>query len=63
MQFLRKAIKETNEFVWYVSYTDYINDKLLILYASSAKKALNKAERKLYSMYGSIYKIKSISTV
>ena len=63
MQFLRKAIKETNEFVWYVTYTDYINDKLLILYASSAKKALNKAERKLYNMYGSIYKIKSISTV
>jgi hypothetical protein len=63
MKFLRKAIKETNEFVWYITYTDSVNDKLLTLYAPSAKKALNKAERKLRNMYGAWYKIKSISTV
>ena len=63
MKLLRKAIKETNEFVWYVTYTDSIDDKLLTLYAPNAKKALKKAEQKLRNMYGVWYKIKSISTV
>lgn len=63
MKFLRKAIKGTNEFVWYVTYTDSIDDKLLTLYAPNAKKALKKAEQKLRGMYGVWYKIKSISTV
>ena len=63
MKFLRKAIKGTNEFVWYVTYTDSIDDKLLTLYAPNAKKALKKAEQKLRNMYGAWYKIKSISTV
>lgn len=63
MKFLKKAIKETNEFVWYVTYTDSMDDKLLTLYAPNAKKALKRAERKLRNMYGAWYKIKSISTV
>ena len=63
MKFLRKAIKGTNDFVWYITYTDLVNDKLLTLYAPSAKKALKIAERKLHGMYGAWYKINSISTV
>ena len=45
MKSLNKAIKGANEFVWYVTYTDLINDKLLTLYAASAKKALKIAKR------------------
>lgn len=63
MKFLKKAIKETNEFVWYITYTDSVNDKLLTLYAPNAKSALKKAEQKLRKMYGVWYRIKSISTV
>lgn len=63
MKLLREAIKGTNEFVWYVTYTDSVDDKLLTLYAPNAKKALKRAERKLRNMYGPWYKIKSISTV
>lgn len=64
IKLLKKAIKNTDEFVWYITYMDIdANEKLLTLYASSARKAAKKAERKLREMYGVWYKIKSISTV
>lgn len=63
IKLIRKAIKQTDEFVWYVTYNYCGEDKLLTLYASSARKAVKKAERKLRDMYGVWYKIKSISTV
>lgn len=64
IRLLKKAIKNTDEFVWYVTYMDIdAKERLLTLYASSARKAAKKAERKLREMYGVWYKIKSISTV
>ena len=64
IRLLKKAIKNTDEFVWYITYMDIdAKEQLLTLYASSARKAANKAERKLREMYGVWYKIKSISTV
>ena len=48
MKLLKKAIKNTDEFVWYITYMDIdAKERLLILYASSARKAAKKAERKL----------------
>ena len=64
IKLLKKAIKNTNEFVWYITYIDIdAKEQLLTLYASSARKAAKKAEQKLQKMYGVWYKIKSISTV
>lgn len=64
IKLLKKAIKNTNEFVWYVTYIDIdAKERFLTLYASSARKAAKKAEQKLQKMYGVWYKIKSISTV
>ena len=64
IKLLKKAIKNTNEFVWYITYIDIdAKEQLLTLYASSARKAAKKAEQKLKKMYGVWYKIKSISTV
>lgn len=64
IKLLKKAIKNTDEFVWYVTYIDIdAKERLLTLYASSARKAAKKAEQKLQKMYGVWYKIKSISTV
>mgnify|MGYP004562656909 CR=1 FL=1 len=64
IRLLKKAIKNTDEFVWYITYMDVdAKEQLLTLYASSARKAAKKAERKLREMYGVWYKIKSISTV
>lgn len=63
IKLLKKAIKNTDEFVWYVTYNYCGEDKLLTLYASNATKAVKKAERKLRNMYSIWYKIKSISTV
>lgn len=64
IRLLKKAIKNTNEFVWYITYIDIdAKEQLLTLYASSARKAAKKAEQKLKKMYGVWYKIKSISTV
>lgn len=64
IKLLKKAIKNTNEFVWYITYIDIdAKEQLLTLYASSARKAAKKAEQKLRRMYGVWYKIKSISTV
>lgn len=64
IKLLKKAIKNTDEFVWYITYMDIdAKEQLLTLYASSARKAAKKAERKLREMYGVWYKIKSISTV
>ena len=64
IKLLKKAIKNTDEFVWYVTYIDIdAKEQLLTLYASSARKAAKKAEQKLQKMYGVWYKIKSISTV
>lgn len=64
IRLLKKAIKNTDEFVWYITYMDIdAKEQLLTLYASSARKAAKKAERKLREMYGVWYKIKSISTV
>ena len=64
IKLLKKAIKNTDEFVWYITYIDIdAKERLLTLYASSARKAAKKAERKLSGMYGVWYKIKSISTV
>ena len=64
IRLLKKAIKNTDEFVWYITYMGIdAKEQLLTLYASSARKAAKKAERKLRGMYGVWYKIKSISTV
>lgn len=64
IRLLKKAIKNTDEFVWYITYIDIdAKEQLLTLYASSARKAAKKAEQKLQKMYGVWYKIKSISTV
>lgn len=64
IKLLKKAIKNTDEFVWYITYIDIdAKEQLLTLYASSARKAAKKAEQKLKKMYGVWYKIKSISTV
>lgn len=64
IKLLKKAIKNINEFVWYITYIDIdAKEQLLTLYASSARKAAKKAEQKLQKMYGVWYKIKSISTV
>lgn len=64
IRLLKKAIKNTDEFVWYITYMDIdAKEQLLTLYASSARKAAKKAEQKLRRMYGVWYKIKSISTV
>lgn len=64
IKLLKKAIKNTDEFVWYITYIDIdAKEQLLTLYASSARKAAKKAEQKLQKMYGVWYKIKSISTV
>ena len=64
IKILKKAIKNTDEFVWYITYIDIdAKEQLLTLYASSARKAAKKAEQKLRNMYGVWYKIKSISTV
>lgn len=63
IKLIRKAIKQTDEFIWYVTYNYCGEDKLLTLYAPSARKAAKKAEHKLHNMYGVWYKIKSISTV
>lgn len=64
IKLLKKAIKNTDEFVWYITYMDIdAKEQLLTLYASSARKAAKKAEQKLQKMYGVWYKIKSISTV
>lgn len=64
IRLLKKAIKNTDEFVWYITYMDIdAKEQLLTLYASSARKAVKKAEQKLRGMYGVWYKIKSISTV
>lgn len=64
IRLLKKAIKNTDEFVWYITYIDIdAKEQLLTLYASSARKAAKKAEQKLRRMYGVWYKIKSISTV
>lgn len=64
IKLLKKAIKNTDEFVWYITYIDIdAKEQLLTLYASSARKAAKKAEQKLSRMYGVWYKIKSISTV
>lgn len=64
IKLLKKAIKNTDEFVWYITYMDIdAKERLLTLYASSARKAAKKAEQKLRRMYGVWYKIKSISTV
>lgn len=64
IKLLKKAIKNTDEFVWYITYIDIdAKEQLLTLYASSARKAAKKAEQKLQKRYGVWYKIKSISTV
>lgn len=64
IKILKRAIKGTDEFVWYITYIDIDSqERLLTLYASSARKAAKKAEQKLREMYGVWYKIKSISTV
>jgi len=64
LRILKKAIKNTDEFVWYITYLDiYSQERLMTLYASSARKAAKKAEQKLQKQYGVWYKIKSISTV
>ena len=64
IKLLKKAIKNTDEFVWYITYMDIdAKEQLLTLYASSARKAAKKVEQKLRGMYGIWYKIKSISTV
>lgn len=64
IRLLKRAIKNTDEFVWYITYMDIdAKEQLLTLYASSARKAVKKAEQKLRGMYGVWYKIKSISTV
>jgi len=64
IRILKKAIKNTDDFVWYITYIDIDSqERLLTLYANSARKAAKKAEQKLQKMYGVWYKIKSISTV
>lgn len=64
IKLLKKAIKNTDEFVWYITYMDIdAREQLITLYASSASKAAKKAEQKLQKMYGVWCKIKSISTV
>lgn len=64
IRILKKAIKNTDDFIWYITYIDIDSqERLLTLYASSARKAAKKAEQKLQKMYGVWYKIKSISTV
>lgn len=52
IKLLKKAIKNTDEFVWYITYMDIdAREQLLTLYASSASKAAKKAEQKLQKMY------------
>ena len=46
IKLLKKAIKNTDEFVWYITYIDIdAKEQLLTLYASSVRKAAKKAEQ------------------
>lgn len=61
---LKKALKETNSIVWYVTYTvSGWEDHTMTLYADNAKQALKLADKRLKDMYRGYYIIKSLSAI